>query len=161
MEREISMAVEISVALIAIAAFIGILWFTVAQGGDMANSVSQESSQILGIVENGQLEGLTQRSTILPTSAVYSVIRSNERVISHVNCKICGRVVTDDDIKDSGADLQEKVLEVGKGKCLQQHLSGKVSLEVQFNNILNAYILTVHKQDCDWFTSPCNSAVCN
>lgn len=156
MEREISMAVEISVALIAIAAFIGILWFTVSQGGDMANSVSQESSQILGIVENGQLEGLTQQSTILPTSAIYSIVRSNERVISHVNCKICGRVVEEDDLTDA-----EKILEVGKGKCLQQHLSGKTSLEVEFSEILNAYILTVHEQDCDWFTTPCNSAVCN
>ena len=156
MEREISMAVEISVALIAIAAFIGILWFTVAQGGDMANSVSQESSQILGIVDNGQLEGLTQRSTILPTPAVYSVIRSNERVISHVNCKICGRIVEDDEVTDA-----EKVLEVGKGICLQQHLSGKVSLEVEFSNILSTYILTVHALDCDWLTSSCDSAVGN
>lgn len=155
MEREISMAVEISVALIAIAAFIGILWFTVAQGGDMANSVSQESSQILGIVENGQLEGLTHNSTILPTSAVYSIVRKNERVISHVNCKICGRVVPSNEIIKA-----DKVAEVGKGKCLQTHLSGKVSLEVEFSDVLNAYILTVHNQDCAWFTSSCNNAVC-
>jgi hypothetical protein len=160
MEREISMAVEISVALIALSAFIGILWFTVAQGEGLANSVSMESNQIFAVVESGQLEGLTQINSILPTSAVYSIIRPNENVISHVNCKICGRVVTDADMTKAGKDLEEKILEVGKGKCLLQHLNGKVSLEVEFNNIVNAYILTVHKQDCGWYGASCTGTVC-
>ena len=155
MEREVSMAVEISVALIALAAFIGILWFTVAQGEDLANDISVESSRIFGVVESGQLDGLTQQSSILPTSAVYSIIRPNESVISHVNCKICGRVVQDNELTNA-----QKILEVGKGKCLLQHLNGKVSLEVEFSNILNAYILTVHEQDCGWYSASCTGTVC-
>ena len=155
MEREISLAVEISVALIALSAFIGILWFTVAQGEDLANNVSIESNKIYGVVESGQLEGLTQQNSILPTSAVYSIIRPNDNVISHVNCKICGRVVKNNELTNA-----EKILEVGKGKCLLQHLNGKVSLQVEFNNIVNAYILTVHEQDCGWYGASCTGTVC-
>lgn len=142
MEREVSMVVEIGVALMALAAFILILWFTVFMGEDMANNVGQEAGQILGTTQSGRLEELRDTYTILPTSGVYSILRGNENVIGEVQCKICGSKEND-------------------GSCLLGHLDGKVSLEVQFLDNYGWYKLIIHNQTCDWYyDGNCKNTLC-
>lgn len=132
MEREVSMVVEIGVALIALAAFIFILWFTVFMGEDMANNMGQEAGQILATTQSGTLEELKGTYTILPTSGVYSILRANESSIGRVDCRICGSKKKD-------------------GSCLLGHLDGRANLEVQYEEAGGWYKLIVHKPTCEWY----------
>ena len=50
MEREISVAVEIGVTLIALSVVISIIWFTVYLGNTMANDVTIEASDIVASI---------------------------------------------------------------------------------------------------------------
>lgn len=130
MEREVSIVVEIGVALIALSAFIGILWFTVFMGQDMSNNISIEATEMYAVMQDGQLRDLTNGDNILPTSAVYSLLRSCSNVIGKVECHIS------DDCKDDTL-----------GKCLLTHLNGKVNLEVILDDD-GTYTLILHKADC-------------
>ena len=138
MEREVSMVVEIGVALIALSAFIFILWVTVFMGEEMANDVGQDAANILGTTQSGTLEELRDTYTILPTSGVYRILRANEGVIGEVDCRICGGK------KDASGKLLKD------GSCLLGHLDGKANLEVQYLPE-GWYKLIVHKPTCNWY----------
>ena len=107
-------------------------------GEEMANDVGQEASNILGTTQSGTLEELRDTYTILPTSGVYSILRSNEGVIGEVDCRICGGK------KDASGKLLKD------GSCLLGHLDGKVNLEVQYLPE-GWYKLIVHKHTCNWY----------
>lgn len=134
MEREISLSVEIAVALIAISALIGILWVTVFMGQDMANDMSLTASDVLVSMEEGKLHELTQTHNVMPTAAVYSLLRTNGNSIGEVKCRL------------ANATCPEK----GSKMCVLKHLEGRVSLQVELLD-LGWYKLTIHEADCEWF----------
>ena len=86
MEREISVAVEIGVTLIALSVVISIIWFTVYLGNTMANDVTIEASDIVASNEVGSLEELCDTNTVMPTSAVYSLLRTYSSNIPEYRC---------------------------------------------------------------------------
>ncbi len=146
MEREVSTAVHLGVGLIALSAFIFILWSTVFTGEDLADDAADTATNILRITQTSRLEELTEVHTVLPASAVYSILRENESCIGNVQCRICG--------------VGSKTKEPGNGRCLLTHLGGKVSLEVRRTDF-DWYELIIHKQTCDWFYNSCNTKLCS
>ena len=142
MEREVSMAVEIAVALISISAFIAVLWFTVFVGEGIANDTSVEASGMITTIQEGRLSDLTNKNTVLPVSAVYSILRSNEDSIYRVDCGLCKEYTLPEEQRNR--------------YCMLKHLTGKCSLEVSFDEDGGWYNIKMHKQTCDWLDGSCS-----
>lgn len=117
MEREVSLTVEISVALVAICAVISIIWFTVYLGNDVANQSSETASEIVATMESTVLEELSgEGDIIMPSASIYNVLRTYSNAIPEFHCKICG-----------GAPLNLTT----DNPCIITHLEGKVHVLVQ------------------------------
>ena len=144
MEREISITVEIAVALIAVSALLGIVFFTVFMGNDISNSVSMEASNLITIAEAGSLDELVGNNSIMPASAAYSLLRSRGSLIADYNCHI-------------GHDVLNINLSDNESPCILKHLTGKISLETEFLNT-GWYKVTLHYMNCTWSTGSCNCA---
>lgn len=140
MEREISIAIELGVTLMALSVVILLVWFTVFIGNGMSNDMGEEASHIIGVVETGSLRDLCDVNTVLPTSAVYSLALNYSSYIPEYHCNKCNKDI----------DLNNVT------PCLLQHMTGKVSLEVN-PSIMGGYSFKVHHMNCNWF----NSGICN
>lgn len=152
MEREISVTVEIAVALIAISALLGIVFFTVFMGNDMSNSVSMEASNLITIAEAGSIDELVGNNNIMPASGAYSLIRSRSSLIAEYRCSVGHKIGYCPDGKNGFGDDYEKDLvnlSAGTSPCILKHLTGKISLQVEFLNT-GWYRLTVHYMNCNW-----------
>ncbi len=148
MDREISLSVEIAVVLIALAAFIGILWVVVDMGQDMANDASYTASDVLVSVEEGKLSELVHTHNVMPAAAVYSLLRTNGDSIPDdgVVCKIHkSKCVAKYHNNDTSRPNK---------MCILKHLDGRVSLEVELLDF-GWYRLTIHEPDCSWFFTGC------
>ena len=143
MEREISTAVEISVALIAISALLFIVWFTVFLGKDVANDASVVASDIVAVSEVGQLKEMCEYENIMPASAAYSILRTNSEIIGSYICKL-------------HATVQPSVpLYAERSPCILKHLTGKVNMRVQFTNE-GWFAVEIHHMNCNWYEGTCN-----
>lgn len=142
MEKEVSYVVEIAVTLIAVSALIGIIWFTVYLGNSMANEVTNETSDIVAVSESGVLKELCDTNTIMPTSAVYSLLRTYSNYIPEYTCNL----------HDAPVELDMTVEQV---PCILQHMTGKVSLQVEENES-GWFCVTIHHMNCNWFNGTCN-----
>jgi len=117
MEREVSLTVEISVALVAICAVISIIWFTVYLGNDVANQASETGSDIVATMESSVLEELSGKNeVIMPSAAIYNVLKTYSNAVPEFECKICGGGVVD--LTDDNP-------------CVIKHLEGKVHVLVK------------------------------
>lgn len=128
MEKEVSMVIEIAVALIAISIVIGIISFTVFMGQDMSNEVAVESSKIVSAMEVGELDEMCHQNSIMPTAGAYSIYKTHKNIIPDYYCHICKTDVF----------------------CLLNHLSGKVSVQITKSE-KGWYSMDIHKADCVWF----------
>lgn len=149
MDREISMAVEIGVVLIAISAVIGILWFTVFMGQGIANDAAAEATVVASSTETGVMEDLKNKDNIMPASAAYNILRTYSNLVPEYYCNYC----------NSG----KKNL-LSEQPCLVNHLTGMVSMEV-LDSTSGGYTVIIHHQKCDWFsksyTKNSNCTACN
>lgn len=139
MDREISIVTEIGVTLIALSAVIGIIWFTVFMGNMMGNEVSVEASEIVSNMEVGALNDLCDTNTILPTSAVYSVLRTYGSYIPE-----------SDSISDSAFKCNIGSTVDTNISCVLSHMTGKISLEVHKTDE-GWYSAEIHHVNCNWF----------
>lgn len=135
MEREISVAVEIAVALIAVSALIGIIWFTVFMGKDMANSVTVEASELSGEVTVAALNDMCDKDNVMPTSAVYSILRTYGNYIPQCKCGVC--------------ENQEVQNLLESPPCILNHLTGKVNLGVKVTDN-GWYSVEIHDMNCEY-----------
>lgn len=140
MEKEVSMTIEIAVALIAISIVIGIISFTVFMGQDMSNEVAVESSKIVSAMEVGELDEMCHQNSIMPTAGAYSIYKTHKNIIPDYYCHICKTDVF----------------------CLLNHLSGKVSVQITKSE-KGWYSMDIHEVDCVWFErlkNPHNDGSC-
>lgn len=155
MDKEVSMVVELGVVLIAIAAVIGIIWFTVFMGEGIANDAASEASLISSSTEMGVMEDLKNKDNVMPTSAAYSILRTYSNIIPEYYCNY--KSVAKE------CDHSKKVL-LGSQPCLVNHLEGMVSMEV-LDCVSGGYTVIIHHQKCDWFnksyTKNGNCSGCN
>ena len=146
MDREVSFAVEIGVALIALSAVIAIIWFTVFMGQGVANDASTTANDILVSAEAGVMKELQMSDNVMPTSAAYSILRTYSNYIPEYVCNFHK--------KGSSIEAKEKNLMV-EAPCLLEHMEGKVSMCVEPSES-GGYKVTIHHMNCDWFMSTCN-----
>lgn len=118
MHREVSMAIEMATALIAISALIGIIWFTVFMGKGIANDASVEASKIMSRSQVACLESLCSTTSDavpeqMPIAAVYNILRTYGKYIPEFEC------YCDNCNKKS---VIQKISE-GKPPCVLNHLN--------------------------------------
>ena len=134
MEREVSLTVEISVALVAICAVISIIWFTVYLGNDVANQSSETASEIVATMESTVLEELSSKNeVIMPSAAIYNVLRTYSNAVPEFECKICGGDAVDLTVENP---------------CIITHLEGKVHVLVK-NRIYGGYNVIISDNTID------------
>ena len=145
MEKEVSMAMQISVSLIAISALLSIVLFTVYLGQEVKVEAFDVANRMVIDSEVGLLEDLVGQENEMPMATAYSILRTYSRVIAKVTCH------------DShhGAGVS-KVTDLTEGSpCLLEHMRGRVSLEVK--KIEEGwYEVIVHKQGCTWYYTSCD-----
>lgn len=134
MEREVSLTVEISVALVAICAVISIIWFTVYLGNDVANQSSETASEIVATMESTVLEELSGKNeVIMPSAAIYNVLRTYSNAVPEFVCEICGEDPVDLSLKNP---------------CIITHLTGKVHVLVK-DRIYGGYKVIISDEKID------------
>ena len=144
MEREVSIVVEIGVGLIALAALISIIWFTIYLGNDLADDVAIEASELTSDVTVGELEELCNEENIMPAASVYGLIRMYNAYVPEFICMYC-----DNDINA----IQD--ISGNTAPCILNHLSGKVNLQVERTDY-GWYRFIVHYVDCNWYYGNCD-----
>ena len=114
MHKEISMAVDLGVSMIALAAIIGIIWFSVIMGKDVATSASMEASEILYASQVATLEDLYQNGeTEMPIAAAYNILRTYGSYIPRFYCYKCK---SSSEIDKNAQDLTKRI------PCVLNHL---------------------------------------
>lgn len=145
MEREVSIAVEIAVALISVSALIAIIWFTVFMGKDMANDMTIEASELTGEVTVAALNDMCDKDNVMPASAVYSILRTYGNYIPECKCYICENNETQNLVETQ--------------PCILNHLTGKVNLRVKVTDN-GWYSVEIHHMDCE-YTNPSAKCKCS
>ena len=143
MEREISTAIEISVALIALSALLFIVWFTVFLGKDIANDASVVASDVVVVTETGQLQEMCEQENIMPASAAYSILRTNSAMVGSYVCNLHA-------VPNGPVSLSAE-----RSPCILKHLTGKVSLKVKYAEE-GWFSVEVHHMNCNWYNGTCN-----
>ncbi len=110
MEREVSGTVNITVAIVSIAALIWIVFGTVQIGNDFKRNSVESASQVSNIIKTNSLENMVNNPSIMPASAANAIISKSKDVIVEYDCQVCGVV--------------------RNYNCLVDHLSGRVRLTV-------------------------------
>lgn len=138
------MAVEIGASLMALAALISIIWFTIYLGNDMADNVTIEASELTNEITVGELEGLCNEENIMPAASVYGLVRMYNTYVPEFVCMFC----------DNDVNLVQDISS-NTAPCILNHLSGKVNLEVERTEY-GWYKFIVHYADCNWFYGNCD-----
>lgn len=140
MEREVSIAVELGVALISVAALIGIVWFTVFMGKGMANNVSVEASDALYRSQVATLESIMEKGEEeeMPIAAAYSMLRTYSSYIPEFICNNPKCIADREKIDKESLTLSE-----GDSICVLQHLDiGMVRIKIE-ESIKGGYKVTL------------------
>ena len=132
MEREVSHAIELGAVMMAIAALLSIVWFTVFMGRGLANDMTVEASNIAGQVSVVALDEIEAKGgEEMPAAAAYSIIKTYDSYINNYTCNNFGHDRT--------------YLLKDKSPCLSSHLQGMVLLEIEQTS--EGYNVTVTKKN--------------
>ena len=132
LEREVSIAMHLAAGIISMSALLGIVIYTVQIGNDVKGYAIEQANQIEYDLKTYSLDQLVDKNTILPAAAAYALVEKNYSVISEYKCEICNSTEV----------------------CLNNHLTGKVSLEINKASE-ETYKVTIHKENCNWDTGVC------
>ena len=139
MEQEVSGVVKLGIALIAMAALINIVWYTVKLGGDIKLGAFNEGVEIASAVENSTLASLRgTESTVMPKASAYALLEQSSSGISKMvyngrNITYSGNKWVDD------VDFEEHDSVAG---FLAEDITGKVRFKVAHDDI-GTYVVTI------------------
>ena len=134
MEREVSAAILIAVALVLMSALIGLVMYTVVIGNEVRADAFESAVNLQESISSGYYDDMVGKNNIIPASAAYSLLLKGENIVTKVTNKITGEV-------DEPGSI---------GNSILAHLRGKVSLEVTRTDS-ELYEITVHEEDCKWY----------
>ena len=137
MEREVSIATMLAVSMCALATFISIVMVTVTVGNYIKASAYEEVDDMQVKVECGTLRDLRDTDKEMSVAAVFGIIQNSEDYIESIEYRIKdkdGNRVTD----------------------IQNNLSGRCRLEVDYNPSNGMCSLILHNTDCAWLYEGCS-----
>lgn len=107
MEREISSATWMAVSLMALAAFIGIVMWTVSVGNSTKRQAMDFGSELAYSMESGEIQALTNTCTDMSMAAAYNILTRNYINISEIQIYRC----TASDLSTVITDFESKLKE--------------------------------------------------
>ena len=137
MEKEVSTATMLGVSLAILAAFISVVMVTVVVGNYIKASAYEQVGDMQVKMESGTLRELRDSDKEMSLAAVFGIIQNSKDYIEEVEYRIKdskGNVITD----------------------IQNNISGRCRLEVQYNNTSGMYKLILHHVDCAWLYTACD-----
>lgn len=103
----------IAASIIAIAAVIGILFWGMSQGkelADMGYTAIMDTNRISSIET---VQTFTERENKgMPAAACYNLLKANTELISKMTCNICGKTTIGGEV----------------GDCLKNHIKGRIKI---------------------------------
>lgn len=134
MEKEVAEGANVTIALVSIAALIGIIVFTVYIGG----VIREDSGEVLTDIRDEMSVDFIYRLSAggvdneMPAATAYNILKTYDKIITEVACGFDGEVshiMTED-------------------PCVGNRLTGRVQLEVI--EVDGAYLAFIHEEDCNW-----------
>ena len=128
MEKEVSHAVEIGVTLIIIAAFMGLVFFTVSMGSTLKQDSHNYAVELSDSVSIKALDDLMGKETEVPMATAYNLIAQYSGSIGELACYYCAA-------KDGSTNIEDYVVNPSEinNVCLARHLYGKCIMKVSKN----------------------------
>jgi hypothetical protein len=134
LEREVAEGVAISVAIMALAALMGIIFFTVylgngvkeSAGGALMNIRDEISINFVRALESGELDNE------MPAVTAYNIIKTYDKAIIEVASGLDNTISNPMTAEPS----------------LGNKLTGRVQLEV--HEVNGAFVVFIHNENCNW-----------
>ena len=135
MEREVSAANMIGVAMYMLAAFISIVMVTVRIGDSMKASAYNNAAEIQANSESGTLKDLRGTDKEMSVAAIFGIIQNGDDYIGNID-------VSRIDGTGLGTTKEASM------KYIQNNLSGRARLAVEYDAYYGWYNLELHKTTC-------------
>ena len=142
MEKEVSHAVEIGATLIIIAAFMGLVFFTVSMGSTLKQDSHSYAVELSDSISIKALDDLLGKETEVPMATAYNLIAQYSNNIGELVCYYCAANESNTDIDDYVVNPSEV-----NNVCLARHLYGKCIMKVSKN--AGYYQIYIHSPYCD------------
>lgn len=148
MEREVGITVSLAVQLVALSAFLSLVFFVVFQGETIKNNTANVASEMNTEVQTGFLNQLVDHRVdpLMPTATAYNILLSYDNVITKSACAVAW---------DNGVAVDPIHVLMTDGSCLINHMQGEVSMELLYIDKTSEYIAFLHEADCDWLKGNC------
>ncbi len=143
MHKELSLTVEIGMALFGVSLVIFFAMFVTAIGNDVKTNSYDTANSILSEVEMGLLEDMVGQQNEMPAATAYSLIRTYGRFIPVITCHM-GHASGVVKVTDGGVDTP----------CIKEHMTGKVYLEVTEPTV-GVFNVEIHEPTCTWYFGAC------
>lgn len=155
MEKEVSESISMGVALMALAALLSIVFFTVYLGNGIKAGAGNQLSDVKNEISIDYVTALAsgEVDNDMPTATAYNIFRTYDKVILETGNGYDGTVRT---LLSQGSDLHDK-------------LGGRVQLELQEIKGGGAYIAFIHtgpsasfdkgSSTCTWYIGTCTCQV--
>ena len=142
MEKEVSHAAEIAATLIIVAAFIGLVFFTVSMGSTMKQESHNYAVELSDSVSVRALDDLLGQEVEIPVATAYNIVAQYSSNIGELVCYYCAAVDGNTNISDYTVNPSEV-----NNVCLARHLYGKCIMKVSKNG--DFYQIYIHSPLCD------------
>lgn len=145
MRNEVGEVIRLGVNLHYLALVGVVLFFLLFMGYQISNDASLAASDMLGEAKVGLLEDMREEEHVIPTAALYNIVRTYDAFIPEYVCKCSVH---------AGHHVGPYDLSAGMTPCVLLHMTGRVSVEVGLA-ATTGYSVTVHDPGCTWFSGVC------
>lgn len=146
MEREVSTITMICVAMCTLAVLLSIVLYTVSVGDEVKESTYAKASDIQVNTESGTLKELRGQDKEMSIAAIFGIIQNTEDYIGNIDVSriMVGSGWGSGDTKDESM------------RYLQNNISGRARLAVEYDSRLGYFNLILHKTTCENIYNDCS-----
>lgn len=140
MERDLSVATELAITLVSLAAVISVIVGVVYMGNNIKEETTGSISEVKVNIYDDYVKSLAKSDTDneMPTVTAYNILTTYEKVI----------------IASANGDTGEIRYLLTQGSDLKNNLKGRVQLQI-IEASVGGYIAFIHKSDCSWKVGAC------
>lgn len=140
MEREISIATELAITLVSLAALISVIIGITYMGNSLKEEMTGSFTDIKVGMYDDYVNALAKSDTDneMPTVTAYNILTTYEKVI----------------IKSANGMTGEVRLLLTEGSDLKDDLKGRVQLQIVKTNV-GGYVAFIHESYCTWKIGTC------
>lgn len=139
MEKEVSALTMICVAMCTLAVLLSIVLYTVTIGDGVKGDTYERASDMQVNTESGTLKELRGQDKEMSIAAIFGIIQNTDDYIGNIDVS---RVMISSEW-GSGTTKSESI------RYIQNNISGRARLAVEYDANLGYFNLTLHKTSCE------------